>query len=223
VLTLAKRQGGFTLIEVLIAVIIIGILFSVAAPSFTAMVQNSKIRTTTDAILNGLQLARAEGVSRNAVVRFQLTDSLTNGCALSTSTSNWVISLNDPTAKCANAPASPPPGSSAAASPASPYIIQSRPSTEGSTNVTVAGTILNFNGTASADVFTGLVTFNGMGKRLTPVTTGNTNVVISISNPAGGLCAAAGGPMRCLNVIVTSGGQVRMCNPALPATNSQGC
>lgn len=194
------------MIELMVGVIILAILFATAAPSFSAMVQNAKIRTTADAILNGLQLARAEGVKRNTLVRFQLTDTLDNTCQLVTTTSNWIISLNDPTGLCASPPADPLP-SPAVPNPANPYIVQSRPSAEGSTNVTVAAA-------QSA------IIFNGLG-RLTPTPAGNLN--IDISNSTGGLCVSAGGPMRCMRIIVTTGGQIRMCNPALPATNPQGC
>lgn len=204
-LNISKNQAGFTMIEILLAVSIVSILFAVAAPSFFTWTQNTKIRTASDAIFGGLQLARSEAVKRNASVRFQLTDSLTNGCALVTNSSNWIVSLNDPTGKCANTPAEPPP-SPAAPDPANPYIIQSRSAAAGSANVTVA-----------ADVST--LIFNGLG-RLTPTPAGNIN--IDTSNSTGGSCAASGGPMRCLKIFITPGGLVKMCDPTKSGT-SQGC
>ena len=39
-----------------------------------------------------------------------------------------------------------------------------------------------------------------------------------VTNPMGGTCAADGGEMRCLSVVVTSAGQVRMCDPAVTAS-----
>ncbi len=45
-----------------------------------------------------------------------------------------------------------------------------------------------------------------------------------IAAATGGGCQDAGtGAMRCLEVDVTMSGQVRMCDPALPATDPQGC
>ena len=54
------------------------------------------------------------------------------------------------------------------------------------------------------------ITFDGLGK---------TNLVgaatIQVTNPTGGACqtSATAGKMRCLNVTVSVGGQVKMCDP----------
>lgn len=67
-----QRSAGFSLIELMLAIIITAILLTLAMPSFNAWIQNAKIRTATEAVLNGLQLARAEAVRRNENVRFVL-------------------------------------------------------------------------------------------------------------------------------------------------------
>jgi type IV fimbrial biogenesis protein FimT len=54
------------------------------------------------------------------------------------------------------------------------------------------------------------IMFRGLGQ----TTLANT-VTYQITNPAGGACAP--GPMRCLNVTVTPGGQIRMCDPSITA------
>lgn len=65
-------QSGLTLIEMLIAVVILGILTAVAVPNFRIWMQNAQVRTAAEAITNGLQKARAEAVSRNTNVEFIL-------------------------------------------------------------------------------------------------------------------------------------------------------
>ncbi|MBY0575327.1 MAG: GspH/FimT family pseudopilin [Gallionellaceae bacterium] len=65
-------QRGVTLIELMIAIIIVSILLAIALPNFNAWVQNAQIRTATESIQNGLQLARAEAVRRNEAVNFIL-------------------------------------------------------------------------------------------------------------------------------------------------------
>ena len=60
---------GFTVIELMITLTVLGILFAVGFPSLSAWLQNSQIRTAAEGGLNGMQLARAEAVRRNAVVQ----------------------------------------------------------------------------------------------------------------------------------------------------------
>jgi len=67
------RQSGMSLIEALIALAIAAILMASAFPMYSAWVQNTQIRTGAEAMLNGLQLARSEALSRNTNVQFEMT------------------------------------------------------------------------------------------------------------------------------------------------------
>ncbi len=60
---------GFTVIELMITLAVVGILFAVGFPSMTVWLQNSHIRASAEGGLNGMQLARAEAVRRNAGVQ----------------------------------------------------------------------------------------------------------------------------------------------------------
>lgn len=66
------KYSGFSLIELMVAIVIMAILLTIALPDFKVWMQNSQIRTATEAVLNGLQLARAEAVRRNEPVNFIL-------------------------------------------------------------------------------------------------------------------------------------------------------
>ena len=193
-----------SVIELMVGITVVAILFAFAAPSFSTWIQNTQIRTAAEVVQSGLTLARAEAVNRNANVRFQFTSTLDSACALSTTGTNWVVSLDDPSGLCAN-----PAMDSADPNPAAPRIVQTRAGAEGSRNALVV-----------ADQAT--IVFNGLG-RVTPVPAGDVN--IDISNPIGGACATTttAAPMRCLRVVVSPAGQVRMCNPAMANTDPQGC
>lgn len=71
-LMLSNTQSGVTIIELMVAVIVLAIVTAAAVPSFTQFVANTQIRSTSESIRNGLQLARAEAVKRNAQIRFSL-------------------------------------------------------------------------------------------------------------------------------------------------------
>jgi type IV fimbrial biogenesis protein FimT len=200
-----------TLIELMVGITIVAILFALAAPSFSNWIQNTHIRTAAEAMQNGLILARAEAVRRNTNIRFQLTDTLNNSCALTTTGTNWVVSMDDPTGACATPIADP-----SDPAPVAPRIIQFRPGGAGSKNALVV-----------ADQSP--IIFNGLGRRSVPgLASGDIN--INITNPIGGNCLpalpavpAAGETMTCLRIVVSPGGQVRMCNPRFASPDPQGC
>lgn len=68
----AARAAGFSLVELMISIVVVAILMGLGMPSFIQSLRNAEIRNAADAIANGMQRARAEAVSRNANVYFQL-------------------------------------------------------------------------------------------------------------------------------------------------------
>jgi type IV fimbrial biogenesis protein FimT len=186
---------GFNLIELMVGVAVLGILLVVGLPSMTTWLQNAQIRTAAEGVISGLNLARAEALRRNAPVRFQFTTTLDASCALSLTGTNWVVSLADPTGLCHVAPSET----------AAPQILQAKSSAEGATNAIVTAT------GGSSVTFTGLGRPSGAGQM----------TQVDITNTVGGACQGAdgvgGGPMRCMRVQISTGGQVRMCDPAVTA------
>ena len=67
------RDKGFTLIELMIGIAIIGILMMLAMPSYSDWIQNTRIRNSAESILSGLQKARQEAVHRNLPIHLNLT------------------------------------------------------------------------------------------------------------------------------------------------------
>jgi type IV fimbrial biogenesis protein FimT len=66
------KPAGFTLIELMLGVVILGVLVSVGMPSFQKMIRNAEIRSAAEAVSGGIMRARAEAVSHNAKVQFTL-------------------------------------------------------------------------------------------------------------------------------------------------------
>ncbi|HEY6281064.1 MAG TPA: GspH/FimT family pseudopilin [Burkholderiales bacterium] len=185
-----KSLAGFTLIELMFAIAIVGILLAAGLPEASQWTQNTKIRTKSESISNGLQLARGEAVRRNTRIQFMLTNSTPNVATLpalaagntgSTTGVNWVVMNYQSTGVYT-----------------APDFVQG-----GGNEVTTSSAAIS-----STDA---TVVFNGLGRSDIVAA----NVTIQVTNPAGGACVAASGPMRCLNVVVLPGGQIRMCDPSI--------
>ena len=67
-----KSSAGFTLIELMIALVILAIMLLIALPNFAVWMQNTQIRTAGEAVLNGMQLARAEAIRRNVSIELRM-------------------------------------------------------------------------------------------------------------------------------------------------------
>jgi len=167
VLTTGPRLAGFTLIEVLVAVAVVGILAMMAMPTFGEWLQSQQLRAAAEASLNGLQVARSEAIRRNLPVQIVFNAPQTG----------WSVNEGG-------------------------NVIQVRAHEEGSPNAQIAVT----PGGATTVTFTPL---GGVGAN----TDGSAAVTrLDVTNPAGGACQPAGA-MRCLRIVVSAGGTLRMCDP----------
>ena len=92
-----RGQRGFTIIEVMIVLTIVGIALTFGLPSMSAWLQSNQIRNAAESIQSGLQVAKSEAVRRNTNVQFTLT-SLTPG-----GTADWSITCQTPSAECPGA------------------------------------------------------------------------------------------------------------------------
>ena len=80
---------GFTLLELVVAMTIAGMLLMLGMPSFTTFLRNSEIRSTAESISNGLRAARSEATRLNLPVSFTLAGS---------GDASWSINVFNPVA-----------------------------------------------------------------------------------------------------------------------------
>lgn len=168
---------GFTLVELVIVVAIIGVLTVLGLPAYQDWMENARIRTTAESIQNGLQVARAEAVKRNTQIRFSLG-----------ANSDWFVDCVTPSDTC-------PAGH-----------IQERPTAEGAT-ANIKLTTVPAGATA--------VIFNALGQVApSPAPASFSQLDVNSASVAGA---------RTLRVMLGVGGNVRMCDPALPVTDPRAC
>ena len=82
----AKLDSGFTLLEFLVTMTVIGIMITIGIPSFLNIITKHQLKGATETIYADLQLARMEAIKRNRNISlsFQITD-----------TPGWCYAMHD--------------------------------------------------------------------------------------------------------------------------------
>ena len=197
--TKAAFLRGFTIVELMVALTIVGIMAAVGTPLIATMIQNAKLGSATKSYTAGIQTARSEAIRRNVPVDFVLTDSsVAANVSGSANGKNWVVRWNEAGTQ---------------------RLVEGKAAGDGSAqaggnSVTIKGEVT----APSPGTFSGVLTFNGFGA----VNSGET-VALDVRNPKGGDCAAANGPMRCQRIQVRPGGQISVCDPKAVAGDSRFC
>lgn len=178
----ARAGGGFTLIELMVTITILGILVMLALPSYGLWISNTQVRNQAESIQNGLRVAQREAAARNGSVSFILTNASPPTCSSTAATSgvNWAV--------CSGS-----------------VLIQQSTGKSGSATAVVT------SGFSS-------VTFDGLGR-----TNLGAASTVEVSSTRGACETASSDGIRCLNVQLSTGGKVRLCDPLLPAVDPSAC
>jgi type IV fimbrial biogenesis protein FimT len=183
-------QRGISLIEVVIAMAIIGITMAWAIPNYSVWMQNMQIRNMAESIVGGFQIARSEAIKRNNQVELILTNvspTAANKDTVSVTGSgrNWMVrSIVDNSVD-----------------PTIYDFVTGDSGANGSDNATV---------TVTGNLNT--VTFDGLGR--VPATNDNGTVPMAQICVGSATLTPANGA-RLLEINVGTSGQMRVCDPSV--------
>ena len=62
------KQGGFTLVELMFTIMVLGVLLGLAVPNFRNFLRNSNLTTSANELLADLNFARTEAIKRRTIV-----------------------------------------------------------------------------------------------------------------------------------------------------------
>ena len=237
---MALRTKGFSLIELVVAIAIMGVIMSLGLPALTTYSRNLKLRAAAESFMAGLQLARGEAVRLNSSVELILTNSApvpdagapgSNYPLLSEESLDNLGTLVATGKQAANNPVA---HASTAADPSYNWMVRTSPAGGCGTNASAsqAAACWLITGKRGADGANGSgadsespILIEGPASiAFSPLGGASAAVDFDLSNPSGGACASLGGPMRCLRVRVELGGRVKLCDPAATAAgDTRGC
>jgi type IV fimbrial biogenesis protein FimT len=86
-----KNQTGFTLIELMVTISIMGILIAIASPSFSRMITGNKISSVRDNLISSIQFAKTEAISLNTNIAICPSSNGSSCSGTSDWTQGWIV------------------------------------------------------------------------------------------------------------------------------------
>lgn len=87
-LAAAPKHSGFTAIELLVVVSILGVLAALAAPSFTPTIERWRVRQAVESMTSTIYYARSEAIKRGGGITV-IKNVLTAECPQASTTQEW--------------------------------------------------------------------------------------------------------------------------------------
>ena len=85
----APKQFGFTAIELLVVISIVGVLAALASPNFAPTIQRWRVKQAVESLTSTIYYARSEAIKRGGRVAIQKLPNNTNGCSTATGNRDW--------------------------------------------------------------------------------------------------------------------------------------
>jgi type IV fimbrial biogenesis protein FimT len=238
------RGQGFSLIELIIAVAIMGVLLGLGLPALSTYARNIKLRAAAESFLAAVSQARGEAVSLNANVELILTNSapVTDDGSDSDYPELYqdeVDQLGATVQTGKRAVNRPVAHASSSADPSYNWVVRTLPAAGGACGANPgpdpgqqAKACWLISGKRGAETSGGSATDSGSGILIvgpgsiafSPLGGAVPASDFDFSYPGGGNCVLAGGSMRCLRVRVERGGRTKLCDPAATTPgDTRGC
>jgi len=90
---MVKNSRGFTLLELIIAIGVVGVLASLALPAFDTQLKNSRMVSHTNLVVGALNMARSAAIDKGLRVKVTGT---TNGWAVQEDVSGIILNQFEP-------------------------------------------------------------------------------------------------------------------------------
>ncbi len=90
-----RCRAGFTLVELMVVVAVVGILAVVAAPGMAALLNANRLSGAAGELTAALQIARSEAIRRNARVTVCASTNGTDCVASTAWSTGWIVHGND--------------------------------------------------------------------------------------------------------------------------------
>jgi type IV fimbrial biogenesis protein FimT len=195
-----RLRRGFTLVEVLIALAVLGVLSVIGLPALMGSLNNSRVRSVAETLQNGLRRAQSEAILRSRQTAFVLTDAAPALSAVPAANGkNWYAQTLPLVASEAIDPT---------------FFVQGGSFGSDTAGVTITGPTV--------------ICFNSIGRLVANPSTGlGTACTVPAGVPARYLYdVTRSGANRTLELQVSQSGQIRMCDKSrggVSATKPDGC
>ncbi len=92
-----RKEQGFSLVQIMIALAIMGILGAIALPSFQTQIADNKTETKSKEVVNGIKLARSEAMKRGIPVSICPSNADGTQCdnILTFGPNGWIVFTDD--------------------------------------------------------------------------------------------------------------------------------